>query len=88
MSFQTREVFLHSLCNACRLDLVEESCLRRIRGMPDSEGSGLHDYILTIDDDNDLESPLNPFREQQSALIQPVPLQPPISPVGCIKGRL
>src|SRR5437762_1095469 len=34
---------LHSFCNACCLDLVEESRLRRIRGMPDSESSGLHD---------------------------------------------
>jgi hypothetical protein len=73
---------LHSFCNACRLDLVEESRRRRIRGMPDSEGSGLHDHVLTIDDDNDLESPLNPFRERQPALIQSIPLRPPISPVG------
>src|SRR6266496_5045505 len=72
---------LHSFCNACCLDLVEESRLRRIRGMPDSESSGLHDHVLTIDDDNDLESPLNHFREQQPALIQSVPLRPPISPV-------
>jgi hypothetical protein len=73
---------LHSFCNACRLDLVEESCLRRIRGMPDSEGSSLHDHVLTIDDDNDLESPLIPFKGQQPPLIQSVPLRPSISPVS------
>jgi len=61
---------------------MEESRLRRIRGMPDFEGSGLHDHVLTIDDDDDLKSLLNPFREQQPALIQPVLLQPSIFLVG------
>ena len=72
---------LHSFCNACRLDLLEESRLRRIAGMPDSEGSGLHNHVLIIDDDNDLESLLNPFRDRRPDLNRSLPLRPPISPV-------